>query len=51
MFIHSLSTLSFGLSYRLVYELIYLFKKINKKEKIMALRCLVCEVNKMLCMK
>jgi hypothetical protein len=36
-----LCTLNFGLSYRLVYELIYLFKKINKKEMLMALRCLI----------
>jgi hypothetical protein len=39
MFIHSLSTLIFGLSYILVYELIYLFKRINKKEMLMVLRC------------
>jgi hypothetical protein len=32
MFIHSLCTLILGLSYRLVYVLIYSFKKINKKE-------------------
>jgi hypothetical protein len=32
MFIHRLSTLVFGLSYRLVYVLIYLFKRINKNE-------------------
>jgi hypothetical protein len=31
----------FCLSYRLVYELIYLFEKINKKEILMALRCLI----------
>jgi hypothetical protein len=41
MFIYSLCTLNFGLSYRLVYELIYLFKKINKKEMLMTLRCLI----------
>jgi hypothetical protein len=41
MFIYSLCTQNFGLSYMLVYELIYLFKKINKKEMLMALRCLI----------
>jgi hypothetical protein len=41
MFIHSLSTLIFGLSYMLVYVLIYLFKKINKKEMLMILNCLI----------
>jgi hypothetical protein len=42
MFIHNLSTLIVGLSYRLVYELIYLFNKMNKKGKtLMALRCLI----------
>jgi hypothetical protein len=39
--IHSLSTLIFGLSYRLVYELIYLFNKMNKKEMLITLRCSV----------
>jgi hypothetical protein len=34
MLIHSLSTLIFGLSYMIVYVLIYLFKKINKKENL-----------------
>jgi hypothetical protein len=34
MFIHSMSTLIFGLSYRLGYELIYLVKRINKKENL-----------------
>jgi hypothetical protein len=32
MFIHSLCTLILCLSYRLVYVLIYLFNKMNKKE-------------------
>jgi hypothetical protein len=41
MFIHSLCILMFGLSYRLDYELIYLFRKINKKEMLMILRCVV----------
>jgi hypothetical protein len=34
MFIYTLCTIIFGLSYRLVYELIYLFKKISKKENL-----------------
>jgi hypothetical protein len=36
-----MSTLIFGLGYRLGYELIYLFKKINKKEMLIVLRCLI----------
>jgi hypothetical protein len=40
MFIHSLCTLIFGLSYRLVYVLIYLFKKIKRKTLIV-LGCLI----------
>jgi hypothetical protein len=34
MFFYSLCILIFGLSYKLVYELIYLFKKISKKENL-----------------
>jgi hypothetical protein len=34
MFIHSLCALIFGLSYRKVYVLIYLFKEISKKENL-----------------
>jgi hypothetical protein len=34
MLIYSLCNLIFGLRYRLVYELIYLFKKISKKENL-----------------
>jgi hypothetical protein len=41
MFIHNMSTLIFVLSYRLVYELNYLFKRINKKEMLVVLRCLI----------
>jgi hypothetical protein len=29
------------LDYRLVYVIIYLFNKINKKETLMVLRCLI----------
>jgi hypothetical protein len=41
MFIHSLCILIFGLSYRLDYELIYLFRKINKKEMLRVPRCVI----------
>jgi hypothetical protein len=34
MFIHILCALIFSLSYRMVYVLIYLFKKISKKENL-----------------
>jgi hypothetical protein len=37
MFIYSLCILFFGLSYRLLYELIYLFKKISKKGKTLTI--------------
>jgi hypothetical protein len=39
MFIHSLCTLILCLNYRLVYVLIYLLNKTNKKETLVVNRC------------
>jgi hypothetical protein len=50
MFIHNLYTVILCLSYRLVYVLIYLFNKINKKENPSGkrisnlVRLIICDV-------
>jgi hypothetical protein len=41
MLIQSMCTLILCLSYRLVYVIIYLLNKINKKETLLVLRCLI----------
>jgi hypothetical protein len=41
MFIQSLCSLILCLDYRLVYVIIYLFNKINKKITLMVLICLI----------
>jgi hypothetical protein len=40
MIIHCLHILILCLDYRLVYVIVYLLNKINKKETIMEIRCL-----------
>jgi hypothetical protein len=41
MIIYCLDVLIFCLDYRLVYVMVYLFNKINKKETLMVIRCLI----------
>jgi hypothetical protein len=41
MIIHCPHILILRLSYRLVYVIIYLFNKINKKETLVVIRCLI----------
>jgi hypothetical protein len=40
MIIHCLHILILCLDYRLVYVIVYLLNKINKKETLMVIRCL-----------
>jgi hypothetical protein len=41
MIIHCIHILILCLGYRLVYAIIYLFNKINKKETLVVNRCLI----------